>query len=392
VRVPSAEEERALLPAVAAAPVRPRAGFVSLVGAGPGDPGLLTVRAAARLRAADAVVFDRLAEPALPPDLPERVELYPVGKETGSHAVPQDEINALLVRLGQEGKRVVRFKGGDPFVFGRGAEEAEALVASGVAYEIVPGVTAGIAVPAYAGIPVTSRHEANRVTFATAHGCAQDEESGARWDLLAADPNATLVAYMGVAALRRVVASLLAAGMDPGVRGAVIERGTTAAQRVVHAPLAELAVKAEAAGVRPPALVVIGPTVRHVDHLDWFVARPLAGERLAAAAPAGGVKEALEAAGAEVVAVPVPLTPAGRIVLGALPLTGCILRAPGEAEAFAAEVPVWGRDAVAWCLGEGTARRARSAGWVKVVEAAAGDGWRNLIKAMEERRAFPVGS
>jgi uroporphyrin-III C-methyltransferase/precorrin-2 dehydrogenase/sirohydrochlorin ferrochelatase len=396
VRVPATAEESTWLSGAKAAPDVPehgrRAGYVSLVGAGPGDPGLLTVRGMARVRAADAVVFDRLAEPTLPPDLPEWVELYPVGKETGFHAVPQDEINALLVRLGREGKRVVRLKGGDPFVFGRGAEEAEALSAAGVAWEIVPGVTAGTAVPAYAGIPVTSRHEAGRVTFATAHESAEDADSRVRWDLLAADPNATLVAYMGVAALQRVVSSLLAGGMDPTVPGAVIERGTTPAQRVVHAPLAQLAVKAEAAGVHPPALVVIGPTVRHVDHLDWFGRRTLAGERLAVASPAGSVKEALETAGAEVVEVPLPLASAGRIVLGALPVTGCLLRTAREAEAFAAGISTWGRDAVAWCLGDGVARLARSAGWATVVEAAGGEGWRELIRAMEERRGSSVGS
>jgi uroporphyrin-III C-methyltransferase/precorrin-2 dehydrogenase/sirohydrochlorin ferrochelatase len=396
VRVPATDEESTWLSAARATADVPehglRAGSVSLVGAGPGDPGLLTVRGMARVRAADAVVFDRLAEPALPPDLPEWVELYPVGKETGFHAVPQDEINALLVRLGREGKRVVRLKGGDPFVFGRGAEEAEALSAAEVAWEIVPGVTAGTAVPAYAGIPVTSRHEAARVTFATAHESANDADSRVRWDLLAADPNATLVAYMGVTALQRVVSSLLTGGMDPTVPGAVIERGTTPAQRGVHAPLAQLAVRAEAAGVHPPALVVIGPTVRHVDHLDWFGRRTLAGERLAVAAPAGSFKEALETAGAEVVEVPLPLASAGRIVLGALPVTGGLLRTAHEAEAFAAGISTWGRDAVAWCLGDGVAKLARSAGWSTVVEAAGGEGWRELIRAMEERRGSSVGS
>jgi uroporphyrin-III C-methyltransferase/precorrin-2 dehydrogenase/sirohydrochlorin ferrochelatase len=396
VRVPTVDEVAAWLSGAGAVPGastpagRPRSGFVSLVGAGPGAPGLLTVLGRARLRAADAVVFDRLAEPALPPDLPERVDLYPVGKETGFHAVPQDEINALLIRLGREGKRVVRLKGGDPFVFGRGAEEAEALGEAGVAYEIVPGVTAGTAVPAYAGIPVTSRNEAARVTFATARESANDADSRVRWDLVAADPNATLVAYMGVAALQRVVSSLLTGGMDPAVPGAVIERGTTPAQRVVYAPVGELAAKVEAAGVRPPALVVIGPTVRHRGRLDWFASRPLAGERLVVATPAGCIKEALEAAGAEVVEVPLPLAPAGRIVLGALPITGCLLRTAQEAEAFTSELETWGREVVAWCLSDGAASRARSAGWGSVVEATAGEGWGDLINAMEERRAATV--
>jgi uroporphyrin-III C-methyltransferase/precorrin-2 dehydrogenase/sirohydrochlorin ferrochelatase len=397
VRIPTVDEESAWVAGPTAAPnvqlpaPARRAGFVSLVGAGPGDPGLLTVRAVARLRAADAVVFDRLAEPALPPDLPAGVELYPVGKETGFHAVPQDEINALLVRLAREGKRVVRLKGGDPCVFGRGAEEAEALGEAGVAYEIVPGVTAGTAVPTYAGIPVTSRNEAARVTFATAHESAKDADSLVRWDLLAGDPHATLVAYMGVAALQRVTAALLAAGMDPGVPAAVIERGTTPAQRVVWAPVGELAAQAQASGIRPPALVVIGPTVRHVGRLDWFTRRPLAGERLAVAAPAGSVKDALEAAGAEVVEVPLPLTPAARIVLQALPITGCLLRTAREVDAFASELETWGHAVVAWCLRHDAAARARSGVWGDLVETTAGEGWHKLIRAMEERRAVTIG-
>ncbi|HEY5678010.1 MAG TPA: uroporphyrinogen-III C-methyltransferase, partial [Myxococcales bacterium] len=168
-----------------------RPALVSLVGAGPGDPGLLTVRAQKRLLAAAAVVYDRLAAPALPCELGPDVELHCVGKEAGHHSVPQEEINALLVRLSLAGKRTVRLKGGDPFVFGRGGEEAEALRSAGVPYEVVPGVTAALGATACAGIPVTHRSEAVRVTLITAHECGSGDR--ARWDLLAQDRHATLV-------------------------------------------------------------------------------------------------------------------------------------------------------------------------------------------------------
>ena len=215
------------------------------------------------------------------------MELCPVGKEAGNHPVPQEEIEALLIRRAREGKRVVRFKGGDPCIFGRGGEEAESLSRAGIAFEIVPGVTAGIAVPIYAGIPVTFRDEAVRVTLVTAHESIKKDGPQVRWDLLARDPSATLVGFMGVSALRSVAASLLAAGIDPDVPAAIVERGTTSAQKVVRAPLRDLAGAAEAAGIRPPALFVIGTAVRHAAHLDWFSGRPLFGHRILVASPAG---------------------------------------------------------------------------------------------------------
>jgi len=162
---------------------------------------LLTLRGYRRLMAADAVVYDRLAAPALPCDLPGSVELHCVGKTAGRHPVPQEEINAMLIRLAREGKRVVRLKGGDSYVFGRGGEEAEVLAAAGVPFEVVPGVTSGIAAPAWAGIPVTHRREAVRVTLLTAHECAKSGGPQVRWDLLAQDEASTIVGYMGVTAL-----------------------------------------------------------------------------------------------------------------------------------------------------------------------------------------------
>jgi uroporphyrin-III C-methyltransferase/precorrin-2 dehydrogenase/sirohydrochlorin ferrochelatase len=393
VRIPSDEEADALLsggpePSETLAGLR-GVGLVSLVGAGPGDPGLLTVRGRQRLLAADAVVYDRLAEPALPSDLPARVELHGVGKEAGNHPVPQEEIEALLLRLAREGKRVVRLKGGDPCIFGRGGEEAETLARAGVPFEVVPGVTAATAVPIYAGIPVTFRDEAVRVTLVTAHESIKKSGPQVRWDLLARDPSATLVGFMGVSALKNVTASLLGEGIDPGVPAAIVERGTTPAQRVVLAPLRELPGAAEAAGIRPPALFVIGPAVRHAEHLDWFARRPLFGQRLLVVAPAGSLRDELEVAGAEVVEVPLPLTLAARTAAAAIPLTGCLLRSPREAEALAAERPGWTTEAVAWCLDAGAARSAREAGWSRVEDVSATAHRTGLVRCLEEKREGP---
>ena len=397
VHVPSEEETAALLSGLEE-PSRSRAGLggtgvglVSLVGAGPGDPGLLTLRGRQRLLAADAVVFDRLAESALPADLPASVELCGVGKEAGNHPVPQEEIEALLVQLAREGKRVVRLKGGDPCIFGRGGEEAETLARAGIPFEVVPGVTAGTAVPIYAGIPVTFRDEAVRVTLVTAHESIKKSGPQVRWDLLARDPNATLVGFMGVSALKNVAANLLAAGIDPAVPAAIVERGTTPSQRVVLAPLRDLPGAAEAASIRPPALFVIGPAVRHAGHLDWFARRPLFGHRLLVAAPAGGLRDALEVAGAEIVEVPLPLTKAARTAAAALPLTGCLLRSRREVDALTAERREWPGEVVAWCLDAEAARRAREVGWSQVEDVSGEGRQARLIRSLEERHEGPVG-
>jgi len=343
-------------------------GFVSLVGAGPGDAGLLTLRGRQRLMAADAVVYDRLAATALPTDLPSRVELHCVGKESGNHPVPQEEISALLVRLAKEGKKVVRFKGGDPYMFGRGGEEAEALVAAGISFEVVPGVTAGIAVPAYAGIPITHRRDAAGVTFVTAHESAKRRGPQVRWDLLARDSHSTLIGYMGVTNLPKVVERLLQSGMDAKTPSAVIRRGTTSQHSAVYSPLVDLPRAIERAGLQPPALFVIGSVVRYAQRLGWFERRPLFGERVAIVAPAGEIGAALEVAGAEVIEVPLPVTPAARVVIGALPLTRCVLRNAVEVDALAEErgSPGWGPQMTAWCLNVEAAQRARQMGWTRI--------------------------
>lgn len=330
VRVPEAAERRRW---IARADVkiesRPRrggghVGTVSLVGAGPGCPGLLTLRGRQRLLAADVVVYDRLAEPALPCDLPSRVELISVGKQAGHHPVPQPEINQMLIRFALEGRNVVRFKGGDPYVFGRGGEECEALRAAGVPFEVVHGVTSGIAVPGYAGIPVTCREEVVRLTFITAHESIKREGPQMSWRCLAADKHATLVGYMGVSSLPNVARKLIAAGMDPQMPAAIIERGTTSGQRSVTSTLVRLAEDAEKAGIKPPGMFVIGPTVRHSRSLDWLARLPLAGKRIVVPHDLAPMAEALEVAGAEVVPVPLPPTSAARIVVAALPVTAWV--------------------------------------------------------------------
>jgi uroporphyrin-III C-methyltransferase / precorrin-2 dehydrogenase / sirohydrochlorin ferrochelatase len=377
--------------------VRPRAaetaglapGLVSLVGAGPGDPGLLTCKGRSRLLAADVIVYDHLATTALPCDLPEKVELRSVGKQAGHHPVPQKEIIALLVRLAQRGKRVVRLKGGDPFIFGRGGEEAEALAAAGVPFEVVPGVTAGIAAAAYAGIPATYRKQVVRATLVTAHESIKAGGAQVRWDLLAADQHATLVGYMGVTSLPQVVDKLLSAGMDPHIPAALVERGTTSAQRVAIGTLAELPRTAERAGIKPPAIFVIGPAVARARALDWFGRLPLQGERLAMIAPGGKMEALLANEGAELVVLPLPLTEAARVIMGALPLTGCIFRSADEVEALADELDGrgFGPDTVAWCLDSAAAERAVRIGFSRVELSRPDAGEQELVSMIMAERA-----
>lgn len=394
-RVPTATEEREWLEAPVEhrtpkskrnlkAAKENRAGRVSLIGAGPGCPGLLTIRGRQRLLEADVVVFDRLAAPALPTELSAEVELHPVGKVAGNHPVPQEEINDLLVRLARAGKRVVRLKGGDPYVFGRGGEEAEVLAAENIPFEVVPGVTSGVAAMAWAGIPVTHRREAVRLTLLTAHEAIKSDGPQVRWDLLAQDPHATLVGYMGVSALPQVVANLLEHGMDPETPAAMVEQGTTSGQRRVLSTLAELPSAIEAAGLEPPALFAIGPTVIHAETLDWVSELPLAGQRLVVPGSRVDLAAHLEAAGAEVVVLPTPATPAARVVLGALPLTGCVVVTAAEVDWLDAERGGlgWSDEAVAWCVGPEPSARARECGWPNLRELAADVDEKILVAAI----------
>lgn len=368
--------------------------LVSLVGAGPGDAGLLTAHALRRLSTADAVVYDRLAATALPADLPPWVELHCVGKTAGKHPVAQEQINELLVRLGKDGKRVVRLKGGDPYVFGRGGEEAEVLADENIPFEVIPGITSGIGIAAYAGVPVTHRKESVRISMITAHECVKSGGEQVRWDLLAKDPHATILGYMGVTALPTVVERLIEAGMDPETPSMMVHRGTTAAQKTVKAPLRDLPTAVVQARLRPPGLFIIGPTVDFSDRLSWYMCRDLVGERLAVLAPAPGIRDALQLGGAEVIEVPLPVTPAARVVIGALPLSGCIFKDVDEVEAVEEERhgAGWSDETVAWCLGRTAAERARERGWKKVIEVPYDTSERALVAAITRYRVKGANS
>jgi uroporphyrinogen III methyltransferase / synthase len=305
----------------AATPTAPEPATVYLVGAGPGDPGLLTVRARELLDSCDAVVYDALANPDLlarrEGDSRPAPELHFVGKRGGDgRSSRQEDINDLLVRLGREGKRTVRLKGGDPLVFGRGSEEAQALAAAGVPFEIVPGVTAGIAAPAYAGIPVTHRGLATSVTFVTGHEDPAKDETQTDWAALAR-AGGTIVLYMGVKRLPEIAAALAAGGLPADTPAAAVQWGTYAKQRTVLATLATLAERAEAARLGAPVIVVIGRAVQLREEIAWFDTRPLFGRRVVvtrAAAQAGALSERLRALGADVLEMPAtrvePLDPA----------------------------------------------------------------------------------
>lgn len=242
-------------------------GIVYIVGAGPGDPDLITVRGRRLLRRADVVVYDRLIAPSLLSHAPVGAERIPVGKAPGRGA-RQEEINGVLIDRARLGLRVVRLKGGDPFVFGRGAEEAEALAAAGVRFEIVPGISSAIAVPAYAGIPVTHRRFASAFAVVTGHECAG--ASDLDWAALARVP--VLVVLMGHRTLATVASRLRAHGAAAATPAAVISRGTTAGQRVVVATLGRIAGATAAAGLKPPSVLVVGEVARLAGALDWFVA------------------------------------------------------------------------------------------------------------------------
>ncbi len=249
-------------------PLRP--GTVTLVGAGPGDPGLLTVKGAQRLGEADVVLVDRLVDPAILEHVRDDAEVVDVGKQGWTGTAPrQDEINAALVTHARAGRRVVRLKGGDPFVFGRGSEEAQALVAAGIPFEVVPGVTSAVAAPAYAGIPVTARGLTQDVCVVTGHLDPDDPASRVRWQALASGPG-TLVILMGHDRLPLLTEGLIRHGRAPETPAACIERGTTDQQRVVVSTLARLAEDVAAAGLVAPVATVVGDVVRLREQLAWF--------------------------------------------------------------------------------------------------------------------------
>jgi uroporphyrinogen III methyltransferase/synthase len=348
-------------------------GRVYLVGAGPGDPGLLTARALELIAQADTILYDRLIPDTALDGARADAELIYVGKEGRGPSMPQAQIDRLLVEHGSAGKRVVRLKGGDPFVFGRGGEEALLLREAGIAFEVVPGITAGIAAPAYAGIPATHRDRASAVALITGHEDPDKPESAIDWPALAAFPG-TLVFYMGIGQLPRIAERLIAGGRAADEPAAVIERGTLPGQRTVVATLATIAQRAAAQQFRPPSITLVGPVAAlREEGLRWFEERPLAGRSVAvtrARAQASGLAARLRALGAETLEAPAirivgvdvaePLDPSGYDLV--------CLTSPNGVRALFERLAAGGRDARALAgasvaaIGPGTARALREHG------------------------------
>lgn len=254
-------------------------GKVCLVGAGPGDPKLLTIRGKECLEQADVVLYDYLANPVLLDHAPVEAERIYVGRRGRGRYQDQAEVNRLMIEQAKLGKKVVRLKGGDPFVFGRGGEEAEAIVQAGIPYEIVPGISSAIAVPAYAGIPVTHRTLASTVTFVTGHEDPTKESTQLDWPRLAAAPG-TLVFLMGMKNLARIIEHLIIEGKAANTPIALIRWGTKAEQQTVIGTLEDIVEQAQHAHLEPPTLIVVGEVVRLRSKLNWFETRPLFGKRV----------------------------------------------------------------------------------------------------------------
>ncbi len=349
-------------------------GRVYLVGAGPGDPGLLTARALELVARADVILYDRLIPATALANARADAVLAYVGKQGGGSSMPQGEIDALVVEHARAGRTVVRLKGGDPFVFGRGGEEARALRAAGIPYEVVPGVTAGLAAPACAGIPVTHRDRASAVALVTGHEDPDKPESALDWPALAAFPG-TLVFYMGVRQLARIAEELRTAGRAAEEPVAVVEQGTLPLQRTVVGALGDIAERAREAAIRAPAITVVGPVVALREELHWFEDRPLAGLRVAvtrARAQASVLAARLRELGADVVETPairtVPLDEA--VPLDPAPYDLVCLTSPNGVRALFVRLAAGGRDARALAgktvvaIGPGTARALREHGVV----------------------------
>lgn len=277
-----------------------RNGRVILVGAGPGDPGLITVRGRDWIARADTLVYDNLVADELIALAPERAKRVYVGKVAGKHTMPQESINALLVEEAQAGALVIRLKGGDPFIFGRGGEECLYLAEAGVPFEIVPGVSAVAAAPAYAGIPLTHRDIAAEFHVITGHEHAFKERAGIDWSAIAG-LTGTLVIFMGLYRIDEIAINLIHHGRKAHTPCAIIHRGTEPNQRSIIGPLSDIARRTREADLRPPALIVIGEAVRLRDRLNWFEDKPLAGWRIAIPSTQSSVAQQLRERGARVV-------------------------------------------------------------------------------------------
>lgn len=254
-------------------------GKVFLVGAGPGDPGLITVKGLECLRKADVIIYDRLIDDSLLEEAhPEAKKIY-VGKGRGCHTMEQKKINLLMVSKAREGKTVVRLKGGDPFVLGRGGEEAEVLAANGIPFEVVPGVSSAYAVPAYAGIPITHRRLASSFTVITGHEDPEKDKSSISWDKISSGSD-TLVFLMGIGNLAHIVNQLIQNGRPASTPVAVISQGTSPNQKTVVGTLEDIASRTKKEGLEPPAVIVVGEVVRLREQLRWFDNLPLFGKRV----------------------------------------------------------------------------------------------------------------
>jgi uroporphyrinogen III methyltransferase / synthase len=387
-------------------------GRVAFVGAGPGDEGLLTRRALELIATADVILYDRLIGSGALAGARAGAELRYVGKEGGGPSVPQAQTEALMIERARAGALVVRLKGGDPFVFGRGGEEALAVRAAGIDFEVVPGVTAGVAAAAYAGIPVTHRGRASAVALVTAHEDPAKEDEALDWAALAAFPG-TLVFYMGVRTLPALTGRLIEAGRPAAQPAAVVARGTFADQRTVLATLATIATAAAQAGVAAPAVTVIGDVAALAGELAWWQPGPLAGALVAvtrARAQASQLADRLRRLGAEVLE-----TPAIRIVPTAVPLPPLegfdlvCLTSPNGVELLFERLAARGEDARALAgarvaaIGPGTARALRAHGVIAdivperfvaegLVEALAGVqvGRALIARAAEARDVLPA--
>ncbi len=351
-------------------------GKVTLVGAGPGDPGLLTRKGLEALRKAEVVVYDRLVSPAILAMMPEKAEHIDVGKQASRHPVPQDQINQILLDKAVEGKNVVRLKGGDPFLFGRGGEELELLAQHGVSFEEVPGITSAISAPAYGGIPVTHRDCCSSLHIVTGH-----QRAGKELDIdfeALVRTKGTLVFLMGVSALPQICRGLLDAGMEPAMPAAVVERGTTPAQRRISATLGTLPQAAEEAKVESPAVIVVGKVCALAEDFDWFDKLPLKGRRVVVTRPrerSGTLSARLRALGADVWEYPciatVPLDPCPAVDKAMEKLHGyewLALTSPAGVEALWAWLDSHGKDARALgavklaAIGPGTDRELKKHG------------------------------
>lgn len=282
-------------------------GRVYLVGAGPGDPNLITVRGRELLATADVVVYDRLVHRGLLDSCRPDCQRISVGKRAGGHSVTQEEIEALLIEHARAGRKIVRLKGGDPLVFGRGGEEAQHLAAAGIAFEIVPGVTSAVAAGAFAGMPLSHRHVASTVIFATGHEDPEKPRAAVDWRALAAVPNATLCLYMAMGHLEKISRELQAGGLGGDTPAACIEWASLGRQRTIVSTLGRIAPDAQTAGITAPAIVIVGEVVRCRETISWFEQRPLFGRRIVVTRnreQAATLTGRLEALGAVVLELP----------------------------------------------------------------------------------------